>query len=307
MGITAAIAGGLVALGASAGAAAVGSAMIVGAIVGAAIGGISAAITGGNILQGVLFGAVGGAVTGGLGSYLGGAGGAAGGTSGAGVATGAGQTALATGMSVTETAAIQAGATTTSVATTTGAAGYATAGNLGSISGTLSTIGSNLADKFGGKFIEGVATAYMDGRKMDKEFENQMAMLDKKQAHDLALIEKNASVARAGGAGGGGTPSDPRLEIAKINSADRRAELGETRRQYDVARQDKLDADAEIKAAAKDRQKLFSGFGKRGTTNADDVTALGTVQGQPSAEEQVANAETDAVVKQTALLPEEEL
>lgn len=213
-----------------------------GAIVGAAVGGLSAAIMGGDIGQGILFGAIGGAVTGGIGGYLSGAG-----SSGfaATVAPGAGKTAIETGMSVTETAAV-ASKTGKVVATTSGATQQATQ----TISGSLKSWGGELVKEYGGDMVKGMATTYLSGKKMDAETENAMKLNKQKIEGELAILREKASLSSSYGGSG---------DAAGL------ARVAEDRRQFDTQ------WEAAQQAKAK-RKALFKGYANRGLTQAGPGT-----------------------------------
>lgn len=254
----------------------IGAAMVGGAIVGAAVGGITAAVTGGSILKGMLFGAVGGAVTGGLGQWASGAGGA--------LQAATTSTNLAQG---TATPAIvnAAAGSTSSMLTASGELAASGGGFLGSIGGGATLLKGGL-DMVGGMLQSEDASAEAAAQREWQAEQNQ-------KQRDLQ--EKLASMS-----GGGGGGSSDGIAIARINQETALKQLGENRRQYDVAREDALGATKRSGQALAQVRASTKAYKTAGTRSIDEASAetetkrVGMLEGARGDEVQVAEVQPAA-------------
>lgn len=191
------------------------SGAIGGALVGAAVGGLTAAVMDGDIGQGVLYGAVGGAVIGGIGGSFQGAASTSQGGSGMGASV---NTVGRTGGIVDLTKPV-AGAAKTTEATK-------------SLSGLLIEYGLEPALTIGGSALMGADEADMAAEA--RAFEAQEREKDRELQKELVKLNSQYS-SDGGGASDG-------VAIAKIQQETELKKLAENRRQYDVQRQDAIEA-----------------------------------------------------------------
>jgi hypothetical protein len=183
-----------------------------GAIIGAAVGGLTAAVMGGDIGQGILYGGIGGAVIGGIGGYF------------------QGTTATSVGMSENAMAGqiASTGKGFAGQGVTTGIG----AGTSGEMSKLLIEKGLEPALTMGGSALMGADEA--DMAKDARAHEAIEREKDRQLQKDL--VARNSKYS----SGGGG--SNDGLAIAKIQQETELKKLAEQRRQYDVQRQDSIQA-----------------------------------------------------------------
>lgn len=187
-----------------------------GAIIGAAVGGLTAAVMGGDIGQGVLYGAVGGAVIGGIGGYFQGP------TTGTGVSgVEVGSSAIEPGTGMIETSAIKEGS-----------AGLLGGEGSKGVSKLLIEHGLEPALTVGGGALVGADEA--DMAREAREFAAAEAEKERQLKKDLVKLNSQYS-------SGGGGASDG-VAIARIQQETELKKLSENRRQYDVQRQDAIQA-----------------------------------------------------------------
>lgn len=261
-----------------------------GALVGAAIGGLTSAIMGGDIMSGVLFGAIGGAVTGGI------AGWAQQGT-----------------MTVGTTASGQVASAPVGSAMIEPGTGYIAEAGRTTITNTLQTVGTDLIKEYGGDVIKGVASAYMEGKKMDAEQEMWLEKAAIEQQYKIDAMEKEADLAmkmsQSGGGGGSGSP--PYMDMERIRQQTEREKLAEQRREFDTQHDERMLARSDLQEKESDRQALFLGYKGRGQDvgeEAGDTGVYETRQESALAATEGGQAITKPTGESTALnpVPEEE-
>ena len=221
-----------------------------GAIIGAAIGGLTSAVTGGSIGKGMLFGAIGGAVTGGLTSYMSGMG-------------GAGWTSQPLGWGGDTVASQVTSASTRTLGNSLSGIG----GNAAASS--LSANGAKIAGKVSGSLVEGgldLVGGMMAGADESKDAAKQREWQAEQNAMDRKMNEKLAAM-RTDAAGNDGEGE----RIARIQQETAYAQLGENRRQYNVARSD-------VETKRKRAGAALSGV--RAGVEAEGNTALQSMEAQ---------------------------
>ena len=195
------------------------AAVIGGIVVGAVVGAVYAGITGGNILQGMLYGAIGGAVVGGVGYAMGfgAAAGTTGGSSGAGAI--GGKTAVEYG--TTKTAGLFA---TETMANSTSAAAFGSSLN-SSIAGPALMAGAEMLK--GGLSKAPEVDKDWEREKMDREADLNLQVANIKSGDSAYAVDSQYQTA---------------AEQLAFQKEKFREEFDESKRQFDVQRDDELSA-----------------------------------------------------------------
>jgi hypothetical protein len=191
--------------------------VIGGALIGAAVGGLTAAVMGGDIGQGVLYGAIGGAVIGGIGGYFQGAASTSQGGSGMGASV---NTVGRTEGIVDLTKGIGEAGTQAGTQASKG------------MTGLLIEYGLEPALTIGGSALMGADEADMAAETRAHE----AAEREKDRQLQKDLVELNSQYSSGSGGASDG------VAIARIQQETELKKLAENRRQYDVQRQDAIQA-----------------------------------------------------------------